>query len=630
MPGRDRRLGDLAVAEQQHRRLARRRPKSASVSKRIRRRARLARGSPPRRRSGGSSTVTCMPAAIPCTARLGQLRRPAPRPARRAARGSAGACAAGGGRARRGRGSSANACWSIRAVPWSARRFSTRSGATQLGRHDEPAQPQRRRQRLAGRAGVDHVLRREALQRTDGGAVVAVLGVVVVLDRDRAGRRAARPAAPCAARATSTTPVGCWCAGVTTTASTPARASSSTRRPSPSTGTGTGSSPARRDDHVVLGVARVLERDPPRAALGEHPADQAEPLGVAAGDHHALRRRRRRRAPGRGSRRARRAAPATPRGIAVAEVGVGHRRERLAQRAQPGARAGRPRRRARSAGSRSGRAASPARPAPASARPRVAGGVTSRPRALAQASGSPRPRAARRRRRRPGARRRAGGRGRGSTAPARPARSWPDADRARSWSSIWAPSAPAAAALRPRDEHVSTGCTGLVFRRQSGSGIVHQSDPTIAAMTSATPLSGATRLFVTSIVARLPLADAQHRPAGPRRRADRLVRRRRPRRRAPTPSRTGVGGPLARPAGRPPRPDRRCCCAARGRLRRRCSAPIAAAAGRRPAGRAAGAGRGDRPGDAAGRRVPARRAAAVIDDRPPSARPTPSRPPRPS
>ena len=51
--------------------------------------------------------------------------------------------------------------------------------------HDQPAEPQRGRERLARRAGVDDAVGVEPLERADGGAVVAVLGVVVVLDRDR-------------------------------------------------------------------------------------------------------------------------------------------------------------------------------------------------------------------------------------------------------------------------------------------------------------------------------------------------------------------------------------------------------------------------------------------------------------
>ena len=54
------------------------------------------------------------------------------------------------------------------------------------GRDDQPADAERRCQGLARRAGVDDVIGIQALERTDSGAVVPVLGVVVVLDRDRA------------------------------------------------------------------------------------------------------------------------------------------------------------------------------------------------------------------------------------------------------------------------------------------------------------------------------------------------------------------------------------------------------------------------------------------------------------
>jgi hypothetical protein len=72
-------------------------------------------------------------------------------------------------------------------------------GFKQGGRHDQPADPERRRQGLAGRASVDNPAGVEALERSDRSAVEAVLRVVVVLDRDRIAR-AATPAGPCAAR----------------------------------------------------------------------------------------------------------------------------------------------------------------------------------------------------------------------------------------------------------------------------------------------------------------------------------------------------------------------------------------------------------------------------------------------
>ena len=48
--------------------------------------------------------------------------------------------------------------------------------------------PERGREGLARRAGVDDPVGVEALERSDGRAVVAVLGVVVVLDCDRVAR----------------------------------------------------------------------------------------------------------------------------------------------------------------------------------------------------------------------------------------------------------------------------------------------------------------------------------------------------------------------------------------------------------------------------------------------------------
>jgi hypothetical protein len=53
------------------------------------------------------------------------------------------------------------------------------------GGDDEPAEPERGRERLARRAGVDDPLGLQPLQRADRRPVVAVLGVIVVFDRDR-------------------------------------------------------------------------------------------------------------------------------------------------------------------------------------------------------------------------------------------------------------------------------------------------------------------------------------------------------------------------------------------------------------------------------------------------------------
>ena len=54
--------------------------------------------------------------------------------------------------------------------------------AGEARREHEPAEAQAGRERLAGRAGVGDLRGREGLQRADGLAVEAELGVVVVLD----------------------------------------------------------------------------------------------------------------------------------------------------------------------------------------------------------------------------------------------------------------------------------------------------------------------------------------------------------------------------------------------------------------------------------------------------------------
>jgi hypothetical protein len=80
-------------------------------------------------------------------------------------------------------------------------------GLAQAARDYEPADPERRGERLAGRSGVDDAVGLEAPQRADGGAVVAVLRVIVVLDRDPA--MAAQPGEERRAPV-NTAPVGNW------------------------------------------------------------------------------------------------------------------------------------------------------------------------------------------------------------------------------------------------------------------------------------------------------------------------------------------------------------------------------------------------------------------------------------
>ena len=54
-------------------------------------------------------------------------------------------------------------------------------------RQHQPTQPQRRRERLAGRPHVDHPVGRQPLQRAERSPVIAILGVVVVFDHQPPG-----------------------------------------------------------------------------------------------------------------------------------------------------------------------------------------------------------------------------------------------------------------------------------------------------------------------------------------------------------------------------------------------------------------------------------------------------------
>jgi hypothetical protein len=84
---------------------------------------------------------------------------------------------------------------------------------------------------------IDDPIRREALQRSDWLAIVAILGIVVVLDDKCVGSigpiEQRRPA--CGGE---DAPMGYWCAGVTTTAPTLRRSRESMQMPWLSTDTG--------------------------------------------------------------------------------------------------------------------------------------------------------------------------------------------------------------------------------------------------------------------------------------------------------------------------------------------------------------------------------------------------------
>ena len=69
--------------------------------------------------------------------------------------------------------------------------------------------------------------------------------------------RRAQSASACRRSAVSTTPVGDWCAGVTTTARASLAASAVTTRPSSSTGTGTTRRPIAIVARMVSSVAAL-------------------------------------------------------------------------------------------------------------------------------------------------------------------------------------------------------------------------------------------------------------------------------------------------------------------------------------------------------------------------------------
>ena len=408
----------------------------------------------------------------------------------------------------------------MRAVPRSARSFSWLTACQERGRHHQPADAERRREGLAGRAGVDDAVGVESLERADGRAVVAVLGVVVVLDRDRVAR-----AQPGQQRRSSFA------------AEHDARGVLVRGRQHDRVGVGAlefvdpGSGFVDPDQNRLAG-RRARRRGASSGLLGsssairlragrrERVADHAQALRVAAGDDDLL---------GIGDDaahaaevvRQRAAQHLDPAGVAVAEVGVGHRRERARAASAAMPRAGTSRRPARWDGSRTARgaaragaAARPARRPPP--RRRRAGG---RPGA---GSDSPRRRAGRRRPPRPGAKRRAGAPGHGWTAPAHRV-----AGRRRGSSVEAGPrSVPRASGSRrgsPRAAARSADWSRL--RPRFWIFHLHQSKPSIARMHSIT-LIRRRATAVRHLDPRSAAAgDAQHRAAGPRPAPDRLVRR---------------------------------------------------------------------------------------------------------
>jgi hypothetical protein len=135
-------------------------------------------------------------------------------------------------------------------------------------REDKPSDPERRCKRLARRAAVDDAVGLEALEGADRQAVVAVLGVVIVLDRDRVAL--SQPIEQGGAPLSREDGAGeKLVRGVTMTAPTSARSSSSTRRPLSSTPIGTSSRPARCAVSRCsgwLGSSTAIRLTPPAAS----------------------------------------------------------------------------------------------------------------------------------------------------------------------------------------------------------------------------------------------------------------------------------------------------------------------------------------------------------------------------
>ena len=202
----------------------------------------------------------------------------------------------------------------IAVPPESTAQRSRAIASASSGGATQPAEPQRRRERLRRRAEVDDAVGREPLQRPDRRAVVAVLGVVVVLDHDPAPRQQRPPPLGREHRAGRELVRGRdeHRVGVERR---PARS------PCSSTGSPTTSRPAERivahassSDGSSTATAR-------RPARGQRPARQPQPLRVAAREH-------RRRSPPAPRTRTRYAVSSAPQLGVAARVAVVERRVR--------------------------------------------------------------------------------------------------------------------------------------------------------------------------------------------------------------------------------------------------------------------------------------------------------------
>ena len=154
----------------------------------------------------------------------------------------------------------------------------------QRRRRDEPADPQRRRDRLRDRAHVGHALRVEALQGPDRLAVVAVLGVVVVLEHE--GVAVGRP------REQRGAPLGREhdAGRVLVRRGDEHRAHVAAIEgvdvePAAVDRDGNPFQADRRDRLAQVGAPGLLDGDASHAARRQRPAGEGEPLRQARGDH---------------------------------------------------------------------------------------------------------------------------------------------------------------------------------------------------------------------------------------------------------------------------------------------------------------------------------------------------------
>ena len=149
------------------------------------------------------------------------------------------------------------------------------------GRGEDPAEPQRRRERLRRRAEVGDALGVEPLERRERAPVVAELGVVVVLDHEPVGR--ARP------REQRVAPLGSHHrAGRELVARRDDRPRRRRRRRArrraarrASSGIGTGSSPASRAASQWSESDGSSMRDPAHPAVSQHPEDEPDRPGCS-------------------------------------------------------------------------------------------------------------------------------------------------------------------------------------------------------------------------------------------------------------------------------------------------------------------------------------------------------------